>query len=453
MATALLTELRLGAFKSFRGATLPLGQTTVLTGRNSSGKSNALDGLEVLARLAEGDDLADALDGRRRDGGAVRGGSKGCAPHGLDHFSLGCVVHAGEDRYVYELRVEVDPDLRVVYEKLSGPVVAANTGHVKEGPLLETRPAGAPGTGIEAEIHNGRRGPNPLNRFRDSRLILAQAALLLTGKDAPERSVIRGVEVVLTALRGVFHFDPVPHLMRDFVQGRSVELRRTGENLSPALKNLQRVDSAAFEQVRTLVRQIADENIKDVTFVSSDLGDVMVALDESPESGAGPRQLSPARQMSDGLLRFMGIATALLSSKGGLDISPELDGVADDNEVNGGVLIVLEELENGLHPSQAQRVLDLVKESSRSTGSRVLLTTHSPALLDAAEGELNHDVIVCHRDAQTGISELTQLTKLPGYAAALAEGSLGSAVTAGKLVRPVEPNRDYSEFERLLGLR
>lgn len=83
----------------------------------------------------------------------------------------------------------------------------------------------------------------------------------------------------------------------------------------------------------------------------------------------------------------------------------------------------------------------------------MLLTTHSPALLDAAEGELNHDVIVCHRDAQTGISELTQLTKLPGYAAALAEGSLGSAVTAGKLVRPVEPNRDYSEFERLLGLR
>lgn len=452
MATALLSQLTLRAFKSFRGATLPIGQTTVLTGRNSSGKSNALDGLEVLARLAEGDDLADALDGRRRDGGAVRGGSKGCAPHGLDHFALGCVVRVGEDRYVYDLRVEVDPDLRVVYERLTGPVVAANTGHVKEGPLIETRPAGAPGTGIEAEIHNGRRGPNPLNRFRDSRLILAQAALQLTGKDAAERSVVRGVEAVLTALRGVFHFDPVPHLMRDFVQGRSVELRRTGENLSPALRNLQRVDGDAFNQVRTLVRQIADENIKDVTFVSSDLGDVMVALDETPEGGATPRQLSPARQMSDGLLRFMGIATALLSSKGGLDISPEVDGVADD-EINGGVLIVLEELENGLHPSQAKRVLDLVKESSKSTGSRVLLTTHSPALLDAAEGELNHDVIVCHRDPATGLSELTRLTALPGYAAALAGGSLGSAITAGKLVRPAEPNRDYSEFERLLGLR
>ncbi|WP_322751176.1 MULTISPECIES: AAA family ATPase, partial [unclassified Frankia] len=68
MAHAVLRELRLTAFKSFAGATLPLAPLTVLTGRNSSGKSNALDGIEVLARLAGGEDLADALDGRRREG-------------------------------------------------------------------------------------------------------------------------------------------------------------------------------------------------------------------------------------------------------------------------------------------------------------------------------------------------------------------------------------------------
>ncbi|MGQ0773137.1 MAG: AAA family ATPase, partial [Pseudonocardiales bacterium] len=80
MKTTALREIRLTAFKSFRNSTLPVDPVTVLTGRNSSGKSNALDGIEVLSRLASGDELTDALDGRRREGGPIRGGSRGCAP-------------------------------------------------------------------------------------------------------------------------------------------------------------------------------------------------------------------------------------------------------------------------------------------------------------------------------------------------------------------------------------
>jgi AAA domain, putative AbiEii toxin, Type IV TA system len=98
-ARAELISVRLTRFKSFADAELPLGDLTVLTGRNSSGKSNALDAIEVLARLAEGEDLADALDGRRREGGPIRGGSAGCAPHGETEFSLGCTVRLGEDTY------------------------------------------------------------------------------------------------------------------------------------------------------------------------------------------------------------------------------------------------------------------------------------------------------------------------------------------------------------------
>ncbi|MFE9392098.1 AAA family ATPase [Streptomyces sp. NPDC006784] len=64
-------------FKTFRDAVLPLEPLTLLIGRNSSGKSNALDGLDVLSRLAEGEEIRDALDGRRRDTGAVRGGLEG----------------------------------------------------------------------------------------------------------------------------------------------------------------------------------------------------------------------------------------------------------------------------------------------------------------------------------------------------------------------------------------
>src|SRR5215475_6823592 len=49
-STAVLEEVHLTAFKSFQNATLPILPLTVLTGRNNSGKSNALDGIEVLSR-------------------------------------------------------------------------------------------------------------------------------------------------------------------------------------------------------------------------------------------------------------------------------------------------------------------------------------------------------------------------------------------------------------------
>ncbi|KZX22152.1 putative ATPase [Rathayibacter tanaceti] len=452
--TSRIVQLRLGAFKSFRGSVLPLGGTTLLTGRNSSGKSNALDGLEVLARLAEGEDLVDALDGRRREGGAVRGGSAGCAPHGTDRFELGCSVELGSDRYDYDLEIEVRPDLRIVSERLSGPGVAVSSGKTSVGPLVETKTALSAGTGIEAELHNGKRGKNPPHKFRDSRLVISQIPLALSGSDIAEHSVLRGAEAVLVALRGVFHFDPVPHLMRDFVSGRDVDLRRTGENLSAALRNLDRTDRAAFEEITELVSRIADDRVKGISFVSSDLGDVMLALEEVRGSVGGMAERTPARQMSDGLLRFIGIATALLSSQHGLDVDNEVAARLDQGDENstGGVLIVLEGLENGLHPSQARRVLELVRKSSEAAGTSVLLTTHSPALLDAAEGSLNQDIIVCHRDATTGYSQLSRLTDLPGYATALAEGTLGVAVTAGKLVDSTREDRDYSEFQQLLGI-
>lgn len=455
MTASQIVELRLTSFKSFRGARLPLGGTTILAGRNSSGKSNALDGLEVLARLAEGEDLADALDGRRRESGAVRGGSAGCAPHGTTAFELGCTVELGQNVYLYDLGVEVTPDLRIVSERLHGPGKALKSGRVAHGPLIETREPGAPGTGIVAGLHNGKQGSNAPHTFRDSRLILSQVPLVLAGSNGAEQSVLRGAEAVLLALRGVFHLDPVPHLMRGFVPGRDTELRRTGENLSAALFGLKERDPGAFTELSNLIRQIADDRVEDVTFVNSELGDVMLTLIER-RGVEGESERTPAREMSDGLLRFSAVATALLSPQHGLDVDTAVGSRVErssEEEIRGGVLIVIEELENGLHPSQAKRVLDLVQTSASTPGTSVLLTTHSPALLDAAEGDLNRSVVVCHRNPENGYSTLSQLVELPGYASALAEGSLGGAVTAGKLVDDVVVRPDYTEFEHLLGIR
>jgi predicted ATPase len=445
MNVAELRSLRLIAFKSFREATAPIAKLTVLTGRNSSGKSNILDGIEVLSRLAGGEDIGDALDGRRREGGPVRGGSRGCAPHGLNYFALGCSVSLERKLYQFQVRIQVDPELRIVRETLLGPGPALESGVIDQRQLLATRPAEDGNAGLSAEIHNGKRGANPVMHFRDNRLLITQISARIAVKNEADEAIVQGAQAVVAALRGVFHFDPVPHLMRDYVNERDADLRRTGENLSAAIARLQGMDPRTFRKLTKLVQEVADEGISGIEVTRSTLGDVMFALRE----GNHNYQITPAREMSDGLLRFTAIATALLTADRGLDID---SGIISESEISSGVLLVVEEIENGLHPSQAARVLSLIRETADRKGTRVAVTTHSPALLNALPGRLNRNVLVCYRDPETGHSKLSRLTELTGYAEAMSLGRLGDVVTDDRLVRPEENSHDFSEFNRLLGI-
>lgn len=445
MATASLRSIDLISFKSFSEATLPLDSMTVLTGRNSSGKSNALDAAEVLSRLASGEDVYDALDGRRREGGPVRGGSRGCAPHGTKSFALGCTVRLGKEEYTLRVKVQVDPEPRIIEERLWGPAPALESGTVEERLLLWTRPPTSTSPGLDAEIYNGKRGMNPASSFRDNRLLTTQLASRISPKNRADRAVLRAAEAVTSALRGIFHLDPVPHLMRGYVSERDTDLRRTGENISAAVSRLMREEPAAFDRILQALNEVADQEVDGIAVEASPLGDLMLALRERAGSDI---DITPAREMSDGLLRFLAIATALLTSDRGLDIDPGLSA----RSVEAGVLLVVEEIENGLHPSQAGRLLGLIREAAKTQATKVLITTHSPALLNAITGSLNQSVVVCYRDPGSGKSQLTRLTELPGYAQALAGGDLGDAVSKGDLVHPRTQSPDLSEFNRLIGL-
>ncbi|TWD21660.1 putative ATPase [Streptomyces sp. T12] len=430
-----LEEVRLTAFKSFHGQVLRLAPLTILIGRNSSGKSNALDAIEVLSRLAHGEDIRDALEGRRRDADPVRGGLEGCAPHGEDVFALGCTVATPQGPVSLDVVVRVRPEVQIISETLVGPVGG------KQRTLLETAPADDSRGDIQACWYNGKRGRSPYEPFRSSRLLTGQLVIRAVGTTAGERATITAAEQLLTVLRGVFQLDPVPHLMRQYVAARDYHLRRTAENLSAAVGYLRQKDRRRFRRLLELMRGLSDHDVHKLTVSSSDLGDVMLALDE------GRSGLTPAREMSDGMLRFLAVCTAVLSGGAGLDLGPD-----DDPEMTRTLMLVVEELENGLHPSQAATVLQLVKQASRESNTQVLITTHSPALLSALDGSDHQGVVVCSRNSTDGHSRLLPLTELDGYAAAMATGPLGDVVTRGNL--PLEPkgDRDFSAFDRLLGI-
>ena len=62
-------------YKSFEKAELNLESVTSLIGTNSSGKSNAIEGIQILSEAATGLDLSIILDGTRNSDSHIRGGS------------------------------------------------------------------------------------------------------------------------------------------------------------------------------------------------------------------------------------------------------------------------------------------------------------------------------------------------------------------------------------------
>lgn len=442
-----LEELWLTEFKSFDHAVLSLSELTLLIGKNGSGKSNAIDGLTALARLAEGDDIRDALDGARHDSEPIRGGAEGCAPHGHDQFTLGCRVSVGAAVYELDVVVQVQPELRIRWERLGvvSGVVYGNRS-LAERELLVTDEADAQRTDLTGRWFNGKRGINPGVPFASNRLLITQIPARVPVDTEAARIVHSAAAAVRSALRSIFILDPVPHLMRQYVNARDSELRRNAENLSAAVEAVEKRSAADFDELQNLLRAMPDRPFQHISMARSDIGDVLVALAET-DPRTGEVYTVPARLMSDGMLRFLAIGTALLSAP----LADEAVKAHDEADA-GQRLLVIEEVENGLHPEMAARVVSLVRRQSEVRRIRTLVTTHSPALLDALEGSDHPGVIVCDRDPESGASRLTRLVDLPGYPTMMARGTLGDVVGRGLLAEAATERRVLSSrFARLLG--
>lgn len=409
-----IEELRLTRFKSFDHAVLPLRDLTLLIGRNGSGKSNAIDGLQVLAKLALGEDIRDAVEGSRREGTEVRGGARGCAPFGERDFQLGCRVRAGDEAVELDVDVRVEPDIQIIGERLW---CCEGSG---ERSLLEAETPESDRSDIVARYDNGKQGRNPALPFRSSRLLTTQVATKVPSESEATQRVHRAAALVIEALEAVFVLDPVPSLMRQYVPARDTVLRRQADNLSAAVGALLE-QAETRQQLYELVRSLPEQAVDGISVQPSSLGDVIIALEERQ----GPRSVPvSARVMSDGMLRFMAFAAALL----GAPLATDEAGAEE-----GHTMLVIEEVENGLHPSQAARVVQLVKAESQRRRVRTLATTHSPAILTALDAPDHSGVIVCDRNPGSGGSRLRSLVELPGYARAMAVGSLGDAVTRQRL--------------------
>ena len=96
-----------------------------------------------------------------------------------------------------------------------------------------------------------------------------------------------------------------------------------------------------------------------------------------------------------------------------------------------GALVVIEEVDNGIHPSRAEGLLSSILAIAQSRELRVLISSHNPALLDALPDTALSNVVFCYRDPRSGASRVIRLRDLERYPQLAAQGLLGHLLTQG----------------------
>ena len=109
---------------------------------------------------------------------------------------------------------------------------------------------------------------------------------------------------------------------------------------------------------------------------------------------------------------------------------------------------MIEEIDNGVHPSRAAQLLTQMSRIAKQRNLRVLISSHNPALLDALPDDAVPHVVFCYRDPADGSSRLTRLSDIPDYPELIAQGSVGHLMTRGIIERFVKNHPGIEEAEQ-----
>ena len=351
----------------------------------------------------------------------LRGGVEWAARKPGDHFRLSLVLTANETTdYIYEIECRtVQARCEVTAEKLDRKRYRIGKKGIRVGSpspvsLLRTDPIiDENSPTIVARLYNEKSGTRrQMNRTNS-------ALFQLVGQKL-RQEIQEGVDSLIAALRNIFILDPIPSHMRTF-SPLSDRLEADAGNIAGVLAALSPKEQKGIED--TLTRYASQLPERDIARVWAEPvgkfgSDAMLYSDE--EMGQrGQHNVVDARGMSDGTLRFLAILTALLTR-------PE------------NSLLVVEEVDNGLHPSRSKLLLQMLGEQGDARHVDVIVTTHNPALLDAMGTAIVPFITVAHRDPSSGVSRLTLLEDVKQLPKMLAQGPVGRISSQGLIERALK---------------
>jgi predicted ATPase len=389
----MLKRISIRGYKSIEDLTVELAPLSVMFGPNASGKSNFLDALQILSRIAASRTLQEAfqppyrgtplesftfpregiagllqkdsasfsieidlrlsqhvIDSVDKQIRAMRGtspeermqASRSSNGNSERNGSTSQMSYIRERELRYRIEVEIVPRsgmLRVRDEHL---VALSTVGEPsrKRKPFLEL---------VDNQFHlrmEGQAHPKYHDRFLDHSIL----SFPLYTPHYPHMAAVRQE----LASWFFFYFEPRERMRAPNSVKEVRHIGMMGEDLAAFLNTLRALDHKQFEAVeKSLPMMIPGVTKIDVS--PNDLGEVELRLFERDTP-------IPARLLSEGTLRVLG-----LLALGGAKEPPSLLG--------------FEEPENGIHPRRIRLVAELLK--NRATGdAQVILTTHSPILLD-----------------------------------------------------------------------
>ncbi|CAN5550857.1 AAA family ATPase [soil metagenome] len=354
----MLHTIAIRGYRSLRDIALPLRQLTVITGANGTGKSSLYRALRLLADCGRGEVIGslaregglqsalwagpEQLGGARRTGkteGTTRTRSVSLEM-GFSADDFGYLVDLGLPKMA-GIRSSFTRDPEIKREAVFvGPAPRPNATLVRRGgPLAETRSVSG-------------RGFDQLTRGLPTyHSVLAEYA---HPGELPELAAVRDRLRAWRFYDG-FRVDAAAPSRHPQIGTRTPVLADDGSDLAAAI---QTIIEAGFDD---LPRAVADAFNGASVSVTVTEGLFDLSLQQ-------PGMLRPLRaaELSDGTLRFLLWAAALLSPR-----PPSL--------------MVLNEPETSLHPDLVRPLAQLI--SSAAQVSQVVVVTHSPTLLELLDAE------------------------------------------------------------------
>ncbi len=350
----IVEEIRLRRFRAFENARLSLSDLTFLVGRNGAGKSSLLDAVDLL-REAVSDSLENALD-RRGGLHKVQRAKSGKGRKPL----MGLAV-------VFRIVFPGGRQAQVAYGFEVQGIKDASSSHIRE-------------CFISSKETSFERRDKTFTSSRKSD-VSPPAGNLVLPLIARADSLW---ELVLNTIRNLRAYELSPaHMAAAQEIGERSTLDRDGANAGDVLKAVE--DSDAHRWINERIGIIT--NAIDDIHAHALLGRRVVQFIQRQ----GRSKITfDASQVSQGTLRSLGI---LLSFK--QNPSPSL--------------VLIDEIENSVHPSALAVLLDAALASSK--GMRVVLTSHSPEALShpAVTGERVR--VVEWRDGESRVYRLSKETQ------------------------------------------
>jgi len=358
-----VTRLTLENYKSIAQCDVRLGPLTFLIGPNGSGKSNFVDALRFVA-----DAVRYSLDQALRDRNGIQSVVHRAANR-ASHMTLGVDFTLSFGRpgsYSLRLGVLRSGGYEVQLEECR---LAPQEQYHIEGPRFSVR--------------DGVVDTNVPDAFPGLKVVAKDKLLLgvLSAFDTEFRPVS-------DLLASSIVYNVIPAHMRPPQPSQEAQLLLgDGSNVAAVLRRIANRDDNAWQRIVDYLKVVVPE-VTSVEVESIGQYDTF-ALEQATADGKATQHFQAA-SLSDGTLRALAILVALFQ------------GPADDG--HAASLVGIEEPEAALHPLAVRALLDALRDASRTT--QIVVTSHSPDLLDDADLTPDAIRVVVHDPGGTRIGPL-----------------------------------------------